>query len=66
MNMCIQAEVLRSRADNVARRFARSTDATVRAMADSIVQAYEALAQNEEWLAGAVSPRRAAANARPE
>lgn len=63
MDVCIQAEALRLRAKNIALRFAQSTDETMRAMADSIVQAYEALAQNEEWLAGVVPPAHAEASA---
>jgi len=54
--MCLQAEALRMRARVVALRFAKSKDEHAKALAAAIERAYEALAENEEWLAGVVPP----------
>jgi hypothetical protein len=56
MSTCPAAEILRRRAQNIALRFARSKDEQVRALADAMERAYQALAENEEWLAGVVAP----------
>jgi hypothetical protein len=54
--MCLHAEALRLRAQNVALRFSSSKDDQIRSLADAMVLAYLALAANEEWLAGTVHP----------
>ena len=56
--MCLQAEALRMRARVVALRFAKSKDEQAKALAAAIERAYEAVAENEEWLAGVVRPCR--------
>ena len=50
------AEAYRQRARVVAARYADNSDRKLRAISQTLVEAYEQLARNEEWLAGEIPP----------
>ena len=54
--MSIEAELYRARASAITKLYVSTNDAGKLTVAAMLAQSYEALAKNEEWLSGEVSP----------